>query len=69
MQHLSIFNAAAIYTAGGFKLYIEGKIEETEIWEILNNHFITGTVKEIHLTQAMPVDARHHSKILYNKLK
>lgn len=60
--------AAAIAEDSVFKIFVEGSGDLSEIRISLKNHFpeiIVGSVEKI---AKMPMDRRHHSKILYKNL-
>ncbi|WP_347159392.1 AMP-binding protein [Pontibacter chitinilyticus] len=69
LQHLpGVTRAAAKSAATGFDIYIEGKIEEAEVREALQQHFPAQVICRILFREQLPVDARHHSKIRYTDL-
>jgi olefin beta-lactone synthetase len=70
LQHyLQIENAAAVSSTNGFVVFVQGNVLKEIIWEILNTYLPAGIVKDVQITTAIPVDNRHRSKILYDKLK
>lgn len=73
IEHLllqnGVKNTGVISAFKGFNIFIEGFADKEEIWQILNKHLPHGTIQNIYLRSRIPVDARHHSKILYHKLK
>ncbi|WP_162052305.1 AMP-binding protein [Pontibacter pamirensis] len=64
-----IARAAAQATAEGFDVYIEGPAKEIEIRQALQQYFPAQIVHRVLFREQLPVDARHHSKILYSNLK
>jgi acyl-coenzyme A synthetase/AMP-(fatty) acid ligase len=69
LQQKGVENAGVISSSKGFNVFVEGSVTKQNIWEILNKHLPQGIIKEVHLRTKIPVDARHHSKILYHQLK
>lgn len=73
IEHLllqsGVKNAGVLSAFKGFKIFIEGFADEEEIRQILNKHLPHGTIQDIYFRSRIPVDARHHSKVLYYKLK
>ena len=61
-------HAAAIYQPEGFRIIIEGKTQASEIKTSLAKHFPASIISSIEFIEKMPLDARHHSKILYKDL-
>jgi olefin beta-lactone synthetase len=61
-------HAAAIAVNSAFKLYIEGSADLSEINISLKNHFPETIISSVEKIEVMPVDPRHHSKILYRNL-
>ena len=61
-------NAAAIAETSTFKLYIEGDVNLSEIKVSLKTHFPKSLIRSVEKIEKMPMDRRHHSKILYKKL-
>lgn len=61
--------AAARATATGFAVYVQGPIELETVRNELARQFPPGLCKQLHHRAALPVDARHHSKILYDQLR
>ncbi|WP_187261151.1 AMP-binding protein [Pontibacter beigongshangensis] len=69
LQHQpGILQAAAIATATGFDIYLEGTAKEADIREALRQYFPVPVIKGIYFREHLPVDSRHHSKILYAKI-
>jgi len=69
LQQDGVENGGVLSTANGFIVFIEGFVTKEDIWEILNISFPQGIIKDVYFRSKIPVDARHHSKILYSKLK
>lgn len=69
LQQNKIKKVAAIAKLNRFELFVEGNIKESEIWEIVKNNLPIGSISAIHLDKKIPLDIRHHSKIIYEKLK
>lgn len=69
LQQKGVVNTGAVSAPNGFKIFIEGNIAKKEIWEILNSHLQPGIIKDVYFRNRIPMDKRHHSKILYSKLK
>ena len=69
LQHLPGVNrVAARALPDGFTIYVEGNVTEKMIRETLSENFPSGIINAILFHQKLPVDSRHHSKILYAKL-
>ena len=64
-QDQRVEQAAAIVQADGFNIYVQGDIQEQEIFDILKKWIDSRWIKRIHKRNKIPVDARHFSKILY----
>lgn len=64
-----VARAAALSTAKGFDIYIEGTAKEKDIRQALQEHFPIRIIHQVRFRDHIPVDARHHSKILYSNLK
>lgn len=60
--------AAAIAQGIAFKIYFEGDAALSEIRISLKKNFPESIVKSVEKIEKMPMDSRHHSKILYKKL-
>ncbi|HMI04705.1 MAG TPA: AMP-binding protein [Pedobacter sp.] len=74
IEHLLVLQpgvqqAAAISDSDGFKILVQGQLGKEEVQQILSAHFSPGIIKSIELVAQIPVDNRHHSKVLYHKLK
>ncbi|RDV14583.1 hypothetical protein DXT99_14390 [Pontibacter diazotrophicus] len=69
LHQQGIARAAALATAEGFNIYIEGSAQEADIRQALQQHFPAHIIRQILFREELPVDARHHSKILYANLK
>ncbi|GAB3839666.1 AMP-binding protein [Hymenobacter jeollabukensis] len=61
--------AAARATATGFAVYVQGPAELETVRAALAAQFPPGLCKQLHRRPALPVDGRHHSKILYDQLR
>ena len=64
-----IQKAAAKSTETGFEIYLEGNTEEAQLRTVLETYFPKDIIKAIYFREYLPVDVRHHSKILYEKLR
>lgn len=60
---------AARSTESGFTVYIEGNPSKADLWKTLTENFPMGIVDRICFRKTLPVDARHQSKIRYDRLK
>ena len=60
--------AAAIAEASAFKIFVEGSANLSEIRISLKKQFPETIVGSVEKISEMPMDKRHHSKILYKKL-
>lgn len=69
LQQNGIEKVAAISTPDGFLIYLEGNIAAEEVWKILELTLPKASIKSVNLNKKLPVDLRHHSKIIYDKLK
>ena len=69
MQDQRVERAAAIVRKDGFHLYVQGNIGEQEISNILKKWIDISVIKSISKRNRIPVDQRHLSKILYNKVR
>lgn len=68
LQQKGVEKAAVLSASAGFIVFIEGIVTKQEIRDTLNNNLPPGIIKDVRFKTRIPVDARHHSKILYNKL-
>jgi acyl-CoA synthetase (AMP-forming)/AMP-acid ligase II len=64
-----IERVAARAGAAGFTLFVQGPARPQAIAEALARDFPPGLCGALHFRPALPVDARHHSKILYDQLR
>jgi hypothetical protein len=62
-------NAAVRFENDGFSIYIQGTITKKEIERTLKERLPAAYIKHIFIRKQLPVDARHLSKIVYEKLK
>lgn len=69
LHQQGINRAAALSTAEGFDIYLEGTATETDIRQALQQHFPPQIINRALFRERLPVDARHHSKILYLNIK
>ncbi|WP_375444329.1 AMP-binding protein [uncultured Fibrella sp.] len=60
---------AARATDTGFILYVQGTATETDLEYALEQHFPAGICSQILFRNQLPVDARHLSKIRYDRLR
>ncbi len=63
-----VVRVAARATATGFTVYTEGRAAEADLRAALDQNFPGGLVDGFKWRKKLPVDARHHSKIRYEKL-
>ncbi len=61
-------HAAAIVEGAGFKIIFQGKAASKELEILLKTKFPTIVISAIQQIDKMPLDNRHHSKILYKDL-
>lgn len=59
---------AAIIKHNGFHVFVQGRISENEILDIFKKDLPVQLIKSINKRSDIPVDARHLSKILYDKV-
>ena len=70
LYHLpGVERAAARADTAGFTVFVQGAVRLEEVAELLARKLPQVPVLGIHLRRTLPVDARHHSKILYNQLR
>lgn len=69
LQQAGVKKVAAIYSGNGFHIFMDGSFEEDAINQIIKNQLPINSVHSIISNAKIPVDLRHHSKILYTKLK
>lgn len=69
MQDQRVEKAAAIVRKDGFYLYVQGNIGEQEVVNTLKKWIDISVIKSISKRNRIPVDQRHLSKILYNKVR
>ncbi len=62
-------NAAARSLENGFAVYVTGTATEAAVRQLLEANFPAGLITGVYFREALPVDARHHSKIKYEQLK
>lgn len=68
LQQNGVENAAAISSSDGFRLFVTGNVTEAKIWEVINFNLPEGVITKVKIEAQIPLDERHQSKILYNKL-
>jgi len=68
LHQSGVEKAAAKSMETGFDLYVEGSASEEAIVQALLPYFPASIIHNIFFRQSLPVDARHHSKILYSNL-
>ncbi|WP_207532791.1 AMP-binding protein [Desertivirga arenae] len=61
--------AAAIIVPDGVEVFYTGRAEETILREALTINFPGANIKKTSKIKNLPVDTRHRSKVLYEKLK
>lgn len=61
--------AAARSGEQGFTVYVQGTVEKSAIRELLDTHIPPGIINRIEIVAQVPMDSRHFSKVLYEKLK
>ncbi len=69
LQQNAVEKVAAIAVSNGFNLFVKGEVSTEEIWNSVHANLPSGLIKSVVIKEEIPVDARHHSKILYEKLK
>ncbi|MBC8084394.1 MAG: AMP-binding protein, partial [Hymenobacter sp.] len=70
LYHLpGVERVAARADAAGFTLFVQGSVAPAAIRELVAKNFPAVVCLAVHLRPALPVDARHHSKILYEQLR
>ncbi len=60
---------AAIAGKKGFKVYIKGSVARAIIESRLKEAFPVAIIEAVHFRKYIPTDPRHHSKVLYPKVK
>lgn len=70
-QHVpGVERAAARADAAGFTLFVQGaQATGPALVQALAKHFPPGICGAVHFRSHLPVDRRHHSKILYDQLR
>jgi hypothetical protein len=70
LYHLpGVERVAARSDAAGFTLFVQGTAKRHDIEELLAKNFPNCPLCDVVFRAALPVDARHHSKILYDQLR
>ncbi|MFD2784514.1 AMP-binding protein [Hymenobacter rubripertinctus] len=70
LYHLpGVERVAARAEAAGFTVFVQGSVSRAAVAELLAQHFSPTLCRAIHFRPSLPVDARHHSKILYAQLR
>ncbi|WBA40375.1 class I adenylate-forming enzyme family protein [Hymenobacter canadensis] len=70
LYHLpGVERAAARADAAGFTVFVQGTVPPASVARLLAEQFPGVPVLAIHFRTMLPVDARHHSKILYSQLR
>ena len=70
LYHLpGVERVAARSDAAGFTLFVQGAASQQAIRELVAKNFPAVRCLAVHRRAALPVDARHHSKILYDQLR
>lgn len=69
LNNKAVENVAAIIGNDGIDFYVQSNLDEKEIIDILISHLPKEKIKSINKRDKLPVDERHHSKILYNQIK
>lgn len=59
---------AAIAKEEGFAVFVQGTVERAILESRLQEAFPSGIIRAVHFRKDLPVDPRHHSKILYAKV-
>jgi acyl-CoA synthetase (AMP-forming)/AMP-acid ligase II len=74
IEHLLVLQpgirqAAVISGNDGFRIMVEGDVNKEKIQQVLYTYFSREIIKSTEVVAQIPVDSRHHSKVLYHKLK
>jgi acyl-CoA synthetase (AMP-forming)/AMP-acid ligase II len=70
LYHLpGVERVAARADAVGFTLFVQGSASRKAVEELLTKNLPKGLCNNIIFRKKLPVDARHHSKILYDQLR
>jgi olefin beta-lactone synthetase len=70
LYHLpGVERAAARANAAGFTVFVQGQARCEDVAELLAKNLPDVPISAIHRRPTLPVDARHHSKILYDQLR
>ena len=70
LYHLpGVERVAARSDAAGFTVFVQGATNQQVIQELLAKNFPTIRCLAVHMRASLPVDTRHHSKILYDQLR
>lgn len=68
LQTPGVEQAAARSGEKGFTVYVQGAVEKSAIRELLDTHIPPGIINRIEIVAQVPMDSRHRSKVLYEKL-
>jgi acyl-CoA synthetase (AMP-forming)/AMP-acid ligase II len=70
LYHLpGVERVAARSDAAGFTVFVQGSVSSETVQETMAKNFPPACCLAVHLRSSLPVDARHHSKILYSQLR
>ncbi|WBO83289.1 AMP-binding protein [Hymenobacter yonginensis] len=70
LYHLpGVERAAARADAAGFTVFVQGTVPPASVAQLLAEQFPQVPVLGIQARATLPIDARHHSKILYSQLR
>jgi acyl-CoA synthetase (AMP-forming)/AMP-acid ligase II len=64
-----VSQVAAIAKENKFDMYVLTKLRKQAILDLLKQSFDENIIGEIYIKDYLPTDKRHHSKILYQKIK
>lgn len=60
--------AAAIAGEEGFTVFVQGTVAGEVLENRLKEAFPAGLIRAVHFREKLPVDSRHHSKVVYAKV-
>lgn len=68
LHQKGVRGAAALAGEQGFTIFVQGEVEQLTLKELLDNQFPAGIINDMRIVAQLPLDGRHHSKVLYEKL-